>query len=429
MPDPETLSEVDQDAARRALARNWPELKPETVKYNAFFEALAGFHRLFGTKKFELRYNLRPPTNRTEEWTQQFMHGQIDEVGLRERLKQDAERPIDLEMLTTFHDAYQENLEHYSGVLQHAVSRPSEQDSATWKDHEKAIESHVAALRGKLPLWRENLETVFEFLEVRRITSGAALLQLGDFEGTSAHWLAQLAFKRMTEAWQSCTEVAARSQRDRRYTYPARTIDLFASTWLKQFPPPQKISERLREEFILARVALPVGSPAGAAVARDTSPTTAQASVERSIDNESRELVLLGEFQALVANAGHIFRPTSNSDWGIDGEIEFKDAQNRASGQRLYVQLKSGDSYLLRRQRDDEEIFTVKTERHLEYWRQHAYPVMLVIRSSSGTIRWMNVTKYLVDCVIASNQIVFRGEEVTPQAIEVLAQGPAQPPA
>lgn len=41
-----------------------------------------------------------------------------------------------------------------------------------------------------------------------------------------------------------------------------------------------------------------------------------------------------------------------NSDHGIDGEIEFKDDRGRASGKRLYVQLKSGDSYLKKRRSD-----------------------------------------------------------------------------
>ena len=66
------------------------------------------------------------------------------------------------------------------------------------------------------------------------------------------------------------------------------------------------------------------------------------------LDNESRELILAVVSYAfsIVAEAGQIYRGYTNSDHGIDGEIEFKDDQGRASGKRLYVQLKSGDSYL-----------------------------------------------------------------------------------
>ncbi len=61
---------------------------------------------------------------------------------------------------------------------------------------------------------------------------------------------------------------------------------------------------------------------------------------QTGIDNESRELILVGHAFAIAGEAGQIFRQTSNSDWGIDGEIEFKDYKGKASGKRVYLQLK-----------------------------------------------------------------------------------------
>ena len=61
-----------------------------------------------------------------------------------------------------------------------------------------------------------------------------------------------------------------------------------------------------------------------------------------------------------MAEAGQIYRGYTNSDHGIDGEIEFKDDQGRASGKRLYVQLKSGDSYLNKRRSDGAEVFQIR---------------------------------------------------------------------
>jgi hypothetical protein len=151
-------------------------------------------------------------------------------------------------------------------------------------------------------------------------------------------------------------------------------------------------------------------------VTSESLPTLAS-SGEHTLDNQSRELTLLGEMYALVAQAGHIFRMTANSDWGIDGEIEFKDSTGQASGRRLYVQLKSGDSHLATRSGDGEEVFTVRNERHLEYWGQQAYPVMLVIRQSSGLIRWMDISAHLKLHGGKSRQIVFRGETVTVDCI------------
>lgn len=132
-----------------------------------------------------------------------------------------------------------------------------------------------------------------------------------------------------------------------------------------------------------------------------------------SIDNESRELILVGHAFAIAGEAGQIFRPTPNSDWGIDGEIEFKNEKGEASGKRVYLQLKSGDSYLYTRKGDGKEIFTLKNLRHAEYWQAHAYPVMLVIRTTDDQIRWMNVTDYLKQRKEKVPQIIFEGEPFT----------------
>jgi DNA-directed RNA polymerase subunit RPC12/RpoP len=132
-----------------------------------------------------------------------------------------------------------------------------------------------------------------------------------------------------------------------------------------------------------------------------------------SIDNESRELILVGHAFAIAGEAGQIFRPIPNSDWGIDGEIEFKNDKGEASGQRVYLQLKSGDSYLYKRKDDGKEIFTIRKPRQAEYWLAQAYPVMLVIRTSDAQIRWMNVTDYLRRQGQKTKQVIFDGEPFT----------------
>jgi predicted RNA-binding Zn-ribbon protein involved in translation (DUF1610 family) len=128
------------------------------------------------------------------------------------------------------------------------------------------------------------------------------------------------------------------------------------------------------------------------------------------IDNESRELKAVHHAGFIVAEAGQIYRGYTNSDHGIDGEIEFKDDAGRATGRRLYLQLKSGDSYLTTRKRDGAEVFQIKNERWASYWQQQAYPVMLVIRTSDGEIRWMDVSAYLRRAQQPVKQIVFSGE-------------------
>jgi WD40 repeat protein/DNA-directed RNA polymerase subunit RPC12/RpoP len=132
-----------------------------------------------------------------------------------------------------------------------------------------------------------------------------------------------------------------------------------------------------------------------------------------SIDNESRELILAGHAFAVAGEAGQIFRPTANSDLGIDGEIEFKDDNGEASGKRVYLRFRPGGSYLQTRRADGKEVFRIHNRRQIGYWRAQPYPVMLVARTSDGAIRWMNVTEYLRRNGPKTRQIIFEGEPFT----------------
>jgi hypothetical protein len=103
--------------------------------------------------------------------------------------------------------------------------------------------------------------------------------------------------------------------------------------------------------------------------------------------------------------------------------VEFKDNDGKASGKKIYVQLKSGNSYLRTRKGDGREVFDVKDERHLEYWISQPVDVYLVIRqkdetSGEVTIRWMNVTRYLRGRKDnKSRQIIFAGEKLDMEAV------------
>lgn len=131
------------------------------------------------------------------------------------------------------------------------------------------------------------------------------------------------------------------------------------------------------------------------------------------LDNESKERALVGDVISTVALAGQISRELNVSDHGIDMEIEFKSDGGEATGRKLYLQLKSGDSYLRERKRDGADVFTIKDERHIRYWMDQAFPVLLVIRNSEGEVRWMEVRDYLrresEDGKKPVRQIVFTG--------------------
>ena len=132
------------------------------------------------------------------------------------------------------------------------------------------------------------------------------------------------------------------------------------------------------------------------------------------LDNESKERALVGEVISTVALAAQISREKNVSDHGIDMEIEFKDDAHEATHRFIFLQLKSGDSYLRERKSDGAEVFTIKDERHARYWMASPFPVLLVIRNSEGEVRWMEVRDYLKR--VSENgkkpvkQIVFEGE-------------------
>ena len=113
------------------------------------------------------------------------------------------------------------------------------------------------------------------------------------------------------------------------------------------------------------------------------------------LSNQSKERALVGEVISTVALANQISREFSVSDHGIDMEIEFTDDAHEATGTKLYLQLRSSDSYLRERKGDGAEIFMIKDERHARYWMAQAFPVLLVIRNSEGEVRWMEVRDWL----------------------------------
>ena len=132
------------------------------------------------------------------------------------------------------------------------------------------------------------------------------------------------------------------------------------------------------------------------------------------LSNQSKERALVGEVISTVALANQISREFNVSDHGIDMEIEFTDDNHEATGVRIYLQLKSGDSYLHKRKDDRTEIFTIKNERHAHYWMAQPCPVLLVIRNSQGEVRWMEVRDWLKrkteNGKTIVKQIVFEGE-------------------
>ncbi|MCZ6678657.1 MAG: DUF4365 domain-containing protein, partial [Candidatus Poribacteria bacterium] len=129
-----------------------------------------------------------------------------------------------------------------------------------------------------------------------------------------------------------------------------------------------------------------------------------------------KERALVGDVISTASLAGQICRELTVSDHGIDMEIEFKSDAGEATGKKLYLQLKSGDSHLTTRKRDNAQIFRIEKQRHARYWMEQAFPVLLAIRNSEGEVRWMEVRDWLKRASDNGKrqvrQIVFEGERL-----------------
>jgi small GTP-binding protein len=156
---------------------------------------------------------------------------------------------------------------------------------------------------------------------------------------------------------------------------------------------------------------------------------------EAVMDSQSLEQILLGHVQAIAGEAGQIWRPMRFGE-GIDGEIEFKDHKRQPTGHRIYLQLKSDNSFLESAEEDGAEVFRIKDDRRAEYWRKQPCPVWLVIRTtdetSDSSIRWMDLSDSLErkskGRKTPIKQVEFRGERLTAQTLMALRDKIVPPP-
>jgi WD40 repeat protein len=139
------------------------------------------------------------------------------------------------------------------------------------------------------------------------------------------------------------------------------------------------------------------------------------------ITSASKEGVMVGEVQTIVFSVDQIYITLPEPDEGIDGQIEFRNARKKATGLTYRVQLKSGDSHLEKLSSGIEK-FRLK-KNYEELWAgKGTVPVLLIIRTSNGRIRYMNATD-AIRAAQKSNpgrkvtQIVFTGEDFTKEAV------------
>jgi small GTP-binding protein len=148
------------------------------------------------------------------------------------------------------------------------------------------------------------------------------------------------------------------------------------------------------------------------------------------LDSRRKGKLLALEVMARITSADQkCFEIPGVEDEGLDIEVEFTDDEGRGTGKRLYLQLKSGNSYLQTRKSDGAEIFKIKKQSWVKYWLKQDYPVLLVIgtfpdemderrggKNRFADIRWMEVRDLLrresKNGTQPVKQIVFKGQRL-----------------
>lgn len=99
---------------------------------------------------------------------------------------------------------------------------------------------------------------------------------------------------------------------------------------------------------------------------------------------------------AIANELGWIFREQPTSDYGIDAHIEVRDRPSGPSGRLIAVQIKSGARYF----REKTKIGYVYRGdlKHLDYWRRHSLPVLIVLADlKNGSTYWQVVDDKFVE--------------------------------
>lgn len=250
--------------------------------------------------------------------------GRITADQMRERLKTDAERPIDADMLRAYCDAHEQRLLAYSAMLQTTIEIATDQrDPNAWRRREGEVDEHVARMTDKLPLWHEQLDTVARFLLELRAGSGHGPVRLGDVSHATAHLLARHVTDMAAQAWQSCKDIAHRSRTDPSYLYATSACELFFNAHVKTLPKPNDLMALLQLERAAAMKALRDGqAPGQANAAHAANGVTIQT---ESVNVQGRSVSVAAEQVALNAT----LRAQDGAKRGKAGMEKWRRAQDK----------------------------------------------------------------------------------------------------
>ncbi len=145
---------------------------------------LARIRRRFGESRFHLHFGLRESFNRREAWQAELFQGAITREEFEKRMRGDATRPVDAEMIEALFTFLRSQLQVYSSFKVLIASTISDLATGLYDEQrELKIDEYAETLRREPPLYRQEMETLIRFLVGVRIE---ARLGCADLCGKSA---------------------------------------------------------------------------------------------------------------------------------------------------------------------------------------------------------------------------------------------------
>lgn len=91
----------------------------------------------------------------------------------------------------------------------------------------------------------------------------------------------------------------------------------------------------------------------------------------------------IAAIQSYAAENGLIWRETGTGDVGIDGQLEFVNADGFATGRTIAIQVKAGPSFFQNLSNSGWKFYPA--EKHRNYWEQFPLPVLLVLHNPDNS--------------------------------------------
>lgn len=249
------ITEEDRRYARQAMAEH-PDLYKGVPQEKAL-EYLAGLHGTWGHDKFLLRMGLRTPKDRVEGLSVELFQGRITEVEYRQMVEEHVNRPVDESMVGRFFGDLNEHLKRYGAFIHEVIGQSN---TATKKPVNRRDEERIQRLADRLEIaptmFKEEIETVYEFLGESRIEKNLGTARVKGMSAPSASELVLLASDFAQKAWTSCRGVSRKSKTQSEYLYSTEAATLFVQVTVPKLPWPNDLDALLEQERSLARVCL-----------------------------------------------------------------------------------------------------------------------------------------------------------------------------